>query len=104
MKDLIDRQAAIDMIEEYFNGLPIAVHYDMLAMIHRLPSAQPEREKGKWIEKEVVHADEAKEAIEEWQSCRCSECGRYDTRPYIYCFSEPRFCSYCGADMRGDTE
>ena len=42
MKDLIDRQAAIDMIEEYFNGLPIAVHYDMLAMIHRLPSAQPD--------------------------------------------------------------
>ena len=43
MSDLIDRQAAIDMIEEYFNGLPIAVHYDMLAMIHRLPSAEPEK-------------------------------------------------------------
>ena len=42
MSDLIDRQAAIDMIEKYFNGLPIAVHYDMLAMIHRLPSVQPE--------------------------------------------------------------
>lgn len=42
MSDLIDRQAAIDMIEKYFDGLPIAVHHDMLAMIHRLPSVQPE--------------------------------------------------------------
>ena len=40
--DLISRQAAIDMIEKYFNGLPIAVHYDMLATIHRLPSVQSE--------------------------------------------------------------
>jgi len=39
--DTISRQAAIDMIEKYFNGLPIAVHHDMLAMIHRLPSARP---------------------------------------------------------------
>ena len=39
--DLISRRAAIDMIEKYFNGLPIAVHHDMLAMIHRLPSARP---------------------------------------------------------------
>lgn len=28
-------------IEVYFDGLPIVVHYDMIAMIHRLPSAQP---------------------------------------------------------------
>ena len=40
--DLISRQAAIDAIEVYFNGLPVAVHTDMIAMIHRLPSAQPE--------------------------------------------------------------
>ena len=44
--DCISRQAAIDMIEKYFNGLPIAVHYDMIAMIHRLPTAQPEPQ---WI-------------------------------------------------------
>ena len=43
--DTIYRQAAIDMIEKYFDGLPIAVHHDMLAMIHRLPSAQPETAK-----------------------------------------------------------
>lgn len=62
---------------------------------------QPERKKGKWTEKHHAYSDE-ESIIEEWQSCRCSECGRYDTRPYMYYFSEPNYCSYCGADMRGD--
>lgn len=66
------------------------------------PSAQPERKKGKWTEKEVIHAEEAKEVITEWQSCKCSVCGRYHTEPYMYFFLEPSFCSWCGADMRGD--
>lgn len=61
-----------------------------------------ERKKGKWIERHHAYADEEK-VIEEWQSCKCSICGRYDTRPYLYYFSEPRFCSWCGADMRGET-
>ena len=66
-------------------------------------SAQPERKTGKWLEKKVIHADEAKEVIEEWQSCKCSACGRYDTRPYMYYFSEPHYCSWCGA-FNGRTE
>lgn len=64
----------------------------------------PDRKVGKWTEKEVIHADEAKTVIEEWQSCRCSVCGRYDTRPYMYYFDEPHFCSWCGAEMRKETE
>lgn len=63
-----------------------------------------ERKRGKWTEKEVIYADEAKTAIEEWQSCRCSVCGKYDTRPYMYYFHEPHFCSWCGAEMRKETE
>ena len=49
MSDLIDRQSAIDMIEKYFDGLPIAVHHDMLAMIHRLPSVHQDRKPGEWL-------------------------------------------------------
>lgn len=60
----------------------------------------PERKVGKWTEKKVIHKEEAKDIIEEWQSCRCSVCDRYDTRPYLYYFDEPHFCSWCGADMR----
>ena len=71
------------------------------ATIEHMPTIE-ERKKGKWAEKEVIHKDEAETVIEEWQSCRCSVCGRYDTRPYMYYFDEPHFCSWCGADMRGE--
>lgn len=60
---------------------------------------QENRKKGKWTEKEVIHAEEAKETITEWQSCKCSACGRYHTQPYLYYFAEPHFCSWCGAEM-----
>lgn len=44
--DLISRQSAIDAIEAYFGDLPIMGHYDMLQLIKKLPSAQPEQ---RWI-------------------------------------------------------
>lgn len=64
--------------------------------------SEPQRMRGKWIEREVTHIDEleAKDIITAWQSCKCSVCGRYDTRPYMYYFDEPKYCSWCGADMR----
>ena len=72
----------------------------VLEMLKRQPTIE-ERKKGKWEEKHHAYADEEK-VIEEWQSCRCPVCGRYDTRPYMYYFDEPHFCSWCGADMRGE--
>ena len=77
LDDLISRQAAIDMIEKYFDGLPIAVHHDMLAMIHRLPSAQPE----------VI---------------RCKDCKYYDPNDHCYLQGAEAndFCSY--AERRTD--
>ena len=61
---------------------------------------EPQRMRGKWVEKTV--AENPKSAgIEEWQSCKCNNCGRYDTRPYLYYFIEPNYCSYCGAEMEG---
>lgn len=56
---------------------------------------------GTWTEKEVIYIKDTKDAIDAWQSCRCSVCGRYHTQPYMYFFAEPRFCSYCGAKMDG---
>ena len=61
--DLISRQAAIDAIEVYFNGLPIAVHTDMIAMIHRLPSAQPERLSDDDFETIRIHLNAYKENL-----------------------------------------
>lgn len=65
------------------------------------PTITPERKRGRWLEKKVVHAIND-ERIAEWQSCKCSECGRYDTRPYMYYFDKPNFCSWCGAEMQED--
>ena len=71
---------------------------DVLKEALSLPSAVPERKKGKWEDKHHAYSDE-EFVIEEWQSCRCSECGRYDTRPYLYYIKEPNYCSWCGAEM-----
>jgi len=54
---------------------------------------------GHWEEKEVIYDDNDNGVITEWQSCRCSECKKYDTSPYLYYFKEPKYCSECGAKM-----
>lgn len=61
-----------------------------------LPSAQPERKRGKWIERGVYPNG----SITEWQSAKCSACGRWHTTPYLYYFSHTTYCPNCGADMR----
>ena len=53
---------------------------------------------GKWEDKEVIH----KRCIEEWQSARCSACGKYHTTPYMYYFDDFKFCPNCGAKMDGE--
>ena len=101
MDDLINRQIAMDTFEKAIEDAGILDREDIATIFKIIP---PEKQKtGKWLEKEVIRADEAKGAIEEWQSCKCSACGRYDTRPYMYYFSEPHYCSWCGA-FNGRTE
>ena len=73
----------------------------ILEMIENAPTVEPQRMRGIWIEKTVAENSKAA-GIEEWQSCKCSNCKRYDTRPYLYPFSEPNYCGWCGADMRGN--
>ena len=53
--------------------------------------------RGEWTEREVLEDT----VINEWQSARCSECGKYHTTPYMYYFDNFNFCPNCGADMRG---
>lgn len=85
--------------------LPDFLTDDWERIINEQPTVppHPQRMRGRWTEKHHAYSDE-ESVIEEWQSCRCSECGRYDTRPYMYYFSEPNYCSYCGADMRGEQD
>ena len=61
-----------------------------IRQIKALPSAQ---KTCRWTNKGVFYGDD----VDAWQECECSKCGRWDTRPYMYYFDEPNYCSYCGA-------
>lgn len=97
MSDLIDRQAAINAISCDItitgrqNAELVAATIGAFAdRIKALPSAQPERKTGKWIDEGFYADGHGAHAF------RCSECGghiiEYDADP---------FCKWCGADMRG---
>lgn len=94
MSDLIDRQAAIDAIFESalkytgFMEMEMYTDDDAVEAINGVPSAWPERKKGRWIN----YKDEHCCSVCDWiiiEECWDEE-NRYD------------YCPYCGADMRGD--
>ena len=58
----------------------------------------------KWLEKKVVSPINGVPPIEEWQSARCSACGKYHTTPYMYYFDEYAYCPNCGQAMDGKEE
>ena len=58
---------------------------------------------GEWIERNVTQ-DRRDAKIPEWQSAKCSVCGKYHTTPYMYYFTNYDYCPNCGADMRGDED
>jgi len=103
MSDLISRRDAIDaaltFLVEYCGA---AFDEDMQKMLcerlDALPSAEPKRKKGKWIEKEVSTVSKCK--VKELQSAKCSVCGKYHTTPYLYYFGNYKYCPNCGAEMK----
>lgn len=107
MSDLIDRQEAIEALNStcgrvcqyskkqrsvMCSSCPLGSALDVL---DELPTAE---RRGKWIERHHAYSDEEM-PIEEWQSARCSVCGKYHTTPYLYYFNEYKYCPNCGARM-----
>lgn len=98
--DCISRQTAIDIAKNLIVQMNEYHQYNQAinnycAELVQLPSVQPERKKGKWIEQEKgIHVT----------SYKCSECGRIvrDDTGYDVSHDYP-FC-HCGADMRGDQD
>lgn len=110
MKDLIDRQAAIDNLLSINEVVPknkLIDKNDAVKMLVRLPSAQPERcedcrnfnkarllitqperKKGKWI---IVTDSRGRHA-------ECPYCGEWEYH------SNQKFCGECGAKMEGEEE
>ena len=86
VRDTIYRQQAIDAIEKYFAELPIRVHADMLAIIHGLPSAQPEIVRCK----DCKHYYFAENRVPKEQSWVCDVWHVDQTAHMGYCFKAER--------------
>ena len=90
MSDLISRQAAIDVADAVWSVTGDKNVAKVWDQIKDLPSAQPERKKGKWINRSLNIL------YPEWARYTCSVCGEHSNR-YDY-------CPNCGADMRGEED
>ena len=100
MDDLISRQEAIDALEKWLDEWthPNAqgAIMDCIQTLNGMPSAQPQRPKGKWIygEHDVAMCD----------GYRCDQCGFFAPWDYQHKFidfiKDYNFCPHCGADMR----
>lgn len=100
--DYISRAEAINALcDEYCGGWQDCKYYpkcENLKAIQNLPSAQPERKTGRWIERNPQNSPDCR-LIE------CSECGNayivgYDI-DYDDWIDGRNFCMKCGADLRG---
>ena len=109
VRDTIDRQAAIDAFltelteRERKNLLhtwsTVEVKYFVVDMLEKLPSAQPERKKGKWIAQEDELGEYASGCFE------CSNCHEvFWVESGTPQDNEYNYCPNCGADMRGEQD
>lgn len=91
MSDLIDRNAVMLRVREFIEN-PTYNENMLVNDINALPSAEPERKKGKWIyDTERVMGDGWT-----YNQYHCSECGQQIIG------AVRNFCPYCGADMKGE--
>lgn len=99
--DCISRQAAIDALaEEWYHD--VEDYRTAVSVVGNLPSAQPERCKGEWIDSNNIQVgwDKVDKSCPA-DSCKCSNCGEWLVASDEYCV-KGNFCPICGADMRGE--
>ena len=65
--------------------------------LRKLPSAQPERKKGRWIERNPQNSDKCR--LIECDQCGFSHIVGFNV-PYEHWIENRNFCERCGADMR----
>lgn len=102
MSDLIRREDAIKAMAKAVGRILYDAEAVSQHVMNSIPTIEPKR--GKWEEREIFHIDEDKPIIDQWQSARCSVCGKYHTTPYMYYFDKYNFCPSCGASMKGEQD
>ena len=104
------REEAITILSYYdmgfydINGFPVPAHKLAEACDMAIEALSAEAVQGEWGDKEVFCETDDDHIIDEWQSARCSNCGKYHTTPYLYCFTKYDYCPNCGAYMGGETD
>ena len=100
--DTISRQAAIDALDKRFDSIPMEQTTEILLLrkdLRNLPSAQPQRMRGKWTYGEDEYGIDG---------YHCDKCGFFVPWDYTHKFidfiKDYRFCPNCGTDMRGEQE
>ena len=90
MSDLIERQKAIDALDSFILDETTNLQGDSVReILESLPSAQPERQNGRWEMKPDPFVFFGEIPV-------CSECG-YTTKMR----DKTKFCPHCGAQMEG---
>ena len=96
MSDLIRREDALAVLcfSQETGQMVCGDLRKLLEEIKAIPSAEPERKKGKWLHKPNEYDDDTYE---------CSRCGE----PWTLIEGTPKennmnYCPNCGADMRGE--
>lgn len=103
-EDAISRKETLDKINALFAeyiplmlpgwNLPLIIGRTICGMP---PVTSQQKATGSWVGKQVIDNEEVE--IKQWQSARCSKCGKYNTTPYLYYFDDYNYCPNCGAKM-----
>lgn len=103
MSDPIERQAAIELIHSLYPSEPIMQvnrkwwkkkykpYIEAEKALEQLPSAEPERKTGHWINISISVTGESE--------AECDQCGCVIHNSFS---NSVNYCPNCGADMRGN--
>ena len=104
---LIDADALIKTIDSHCYPVqhdmtsiePGMTRIGILQAIQEQPTIEPERKKGRWIERNPQNSDKCR--LIECDQCGFSHIVGFNV-PYEHWIENRNFCERCGADMRGE--